>query len=41
MPRAALGDVLAKEYLVVKRSEVRGFEGNDMAFEIAQHVYEY
>jgi len=39
--RAALGDVLAKEYLVVKRSEVRGFEGNDLAFEIAHHLYKY
>ena len=39
--RAALGDVLAKEYLVVKRSEVRGFQGKDVAFEIAQHFYKY
>ena len=41
MLRAALGDVLAKEYLAVKRSEVRGFEGKDIAFEIAQHFYKY
>jgi glutamine synthetase len=39
--RAALGDVLAHEYLIVKRSEVRGFEGKDAAFEIAQHFYKY
>jgi glutamine synthetase len=39
--RAALGDVLAKEYLLVKRSEVRGFEGKDVAFEIEQHFYKY
>ena len=39
--RAALGEVLAKEYLVVKRSEVRGFAGKDVAFEIEQHFYKY
>jgi glutamine synthetase len=39
--RAALGDVLAKEYVAVKRSEVRGFEGKDLAFEIAEHFYKY
>ncbi len=39
--RAALGEVLGKEYLLVKRSEVRGFEGKDAAFEIAQHFYKY
>jgi glutamine synthetase len=39
--RAALGDVLAKEYLAVKRSEVRGFEGKDAAFEIEHHFYKY
>ena len=39
--RAALGDVLAKEYLLVKRSEVRAFEGKDVAFELAQHFYKY
>ena len=39
--RAALGETLAKEYLAVKRSEVRGFEGKDVAFEIEQHFYKY
>jgi len=39
--RAALGETLAKEYLIVKRSEVRGFEGKDVAFEIEQHFYKY
>jgi glutamine synthetase len=39
--RAALGEVLAKEYLAVKRSEVRGFQGRDLAFEIEQHFYKY
>jgi len=39
--REALGDVLAREYLTVKRSEVRGFEGKDVAFEIEQHFYKY
>ena len=39
--RAALGEVLAREYLAVKRSEVRGFQGKDVAFEIEQHFYKY
>ena len=39
--RAALGDTLAREYLVVKRSEVRGFEGKDVTFEIEHHFYKY
>jgi glutamine synthetase len=39
--RAALGETLWKEYLTVKRSEVRGFEGKDVAFEIEQHFYKY
>lgn len=37
----ALGPMLAKEYLAVKRSEVRGFEGKDVAFEIEHHFYKY
>jgi glutamine synthetase len=37
----ALGPVLAKEYLTVKRSEVRGFAGKDVAFELEQHFYRY
>ncbi len=39
--RAALGKVLAKEYLAVKWSEVKGFEGKDVAFEIEHHFYKY
>jgi len=39
--RAAMGEVLAKEFLAVKRSEVRGFEGKDVAFEIEHHFYKY
>ncbi len=39
--RAALGETLAREYLTVKRSEVRAFESKDVAFEIAQHFYKY
>jgi glutamine synthetase len=39
--RAALGDTLAKEFVIVKRSEVRGFEGKDAAFETAQHFYKF
>jgi hypothetical protein len=37
----ALGPVLAKEYLAVKRSEVQAFEGRDVEFEIEQHFYKY
>ena len=39
--RDALGDVLAKEYLIVKRSEAQAFAAQDVAFEIAQHFYKY
>jgi glutamine synthetase len=39
--RDALGEALAREYLAVKRSEVRGFADRDAAFEIAQHFYKY
>ena len=39
--RDALGETLAKEYLIVKRSEVRAFEGKDAAFEIDQHFYKF
>jgi glutamine synthetase len=38
---AALGPVLAKEYLAVKRSEARAFAAQDTAFELAQHFYKY
>ncbi len=37
----ALGETLAKNFLAVKRSEVRGFEGKDIGFEIEQHFYKY
>jgi len=39
--RAALGETLAREYLAVKRSEVRAFAGQDVAFEIEHHFYKY
>ena len=39
--RAALGETLAREYLIVKRSEVRAFADKDVAFELAQHFYRY
>jgi glutamine synthetase len=39
--RGALGETLGKEYLIVKRSEVRAFEGKDTAFEIDQHFYKF
>jgi glutamine synthetase len=39
--RAALGEVLAREYLIVKRSEARGFEGKGVDFEIEHHFYKY
>jgi glutamine synthetase len=39
--REALGDVLAKEYLIVKRSEVRAFAEKDAAFELDQHFYKF
>ncbi len=39
--RAALGELLAKEYLAVKRSEVRGFEGKGVDFEVQHHFYKY
>jgi glutamine synthetase len=38
---SALGDTLAREYLAVKRSEVRGFEGKDVDFELRHHFYKY
>jgi glutamine synthetase len=37
----ALGETLAKEYLIVKRSEVRAFADQDAAFEIDQHFYKF
>jgi glutamine synthetase len=39
--REALGEGLAREYLAVKRSEVRGFADRDVAFEVEQHFYRY
>jgi glutamine synthetase len=39
--RAALGEGLAREYLAVKRSEVRAFEGKGVAFEVEHHFYKF
>ena len=39
--REALGEVLAREYLAVKRSEVRAFDGKGVTFEVEQHLYRY
>jgi glutamine synthetase len=39
--RTALGAELAREYLAVKRSEVRAFKDGDTAFEIAQHFHKF
>jgi glutamine synthetase len=37
----ALGETLAKEYITVKRSEVRAFAAQDAAFELAEHFYKF
>ena len=37
----ALGPVMARAYLELKRSEWAGFQGQDVAFEIAEHFYKY
>lgn len=37
----AMGAMLLKEYLVVKRSEVQAFHGKDTAFEVEHHFYKY
>jgi len=39
--KKALGEVLHKEYIVVKRSEWRGFYNKDPEWEIEKHVYVY
>jgi glutamine synthetase len=39
--RDALGETLAREYVIVKRSEVRAFADKDAAFEIDQHFYKF
>jgi glutamine synthetase len=39
--REALGTPLAREYLIVKRSEVKAFEGKEPAFELAQHFLKF
>ena len=41
MSCTALGEVLAREYLLVKQSEVRAFEGKDVAFELAAAFLKY
>ena len=38
---AALGKPLAREYLAVKRSEVKAFAGREPAFEIEQHFLKF
>lgn len=37
----ALGPTLAREFVIVKRSEIRGFEGKGPEFEIEQHFYKF
>ncbi|MGH7319649.1 MAG: glutamine synthetase family protein [Candidatus Rokuibacteriota bacterium] len=37
----ALGPILAKEYLAVKRSEVQAFAGMDVTYEVEHHFYKY
>jgi len=39
--REGMGDALCREYLVVKRAEVRAFRDRDTAFELAHHFYKY
>ncbi len=39
--KKALGEVLNKEYIAVKRSEWRGFYNKDPEWEIEKHVYVY
>jgi glutamine synthetase len=37
----ALGPALAHEYVAIKRSEVRAFAAQDVAFELAQHFHKF
>ena len=37
----ALGDLLSRAYLTVKRSEAAAFDAEDEAFELAHHFYKY
>ena len=39
--REAMGGVLFREYVAVKRAEVRAFREKDTAFELAHHFYKY
>jgi glutamine synthetase len=39
--RAALGEPLAREYLVVKRAEWNSFKDEGLEFELDQHFYKY
>jgi glutamine synthetase len=39
--REAMGSVLFREYVVVKRAEARAFGEKDTAFELAHHFYKY
>ena len=38
---AALGDLLGRTFLAVKRSEAKAFAAQDQAFELAQHFYKF
>ncbi|MFQ5557030.1 MAG: glutamine synthetase, partial [Acidimicrobiales bacterium] len=37
----AMGPLLSKEYVIVKRAVWDGFKGKDLEFELAQHFYKY
>jgi glutamine synthetase len=37
----AMGAVLFREYVAVKRAEARAFQDKDLAFELAHHFYKY
>ena len=37
----AMGPVLAKEYIIVKRAVWEGFKDKDLEFELAQHFYKF
>ena len=37
----AMGAVLFREYVAVKRAEVRAFQDKDVALELVHHFYKY
>jgi glutamine synthetase len=39
--REALGEVLSRSYLAVKRSEYEAFAAEDLDFEIKHHIYKF